>query len=209
MRVGAAVVAATAALCTLGTTPASAETQKVKPSISIRVDEDTRCTLGFVFADSAGLAFGLTAKHCGDKGDEVTTERGTHIGTVTLQAPGDTDVEMIAIDSPLPVYTDVDQIGKVAGIITHEDLKVTRPLLCKKGARTGLSCGPLITAEPGWFSFAAQTDHGDSGAPVYALTRQGTLLAAGILEGSNKERPGEVVATPVAPFLEAWELRVP
>lgn len=186
-----------------------AEAQKVKPAIEIGVGPTKLCTLGYVFANKSGKAVGLTAKHCGDTGSAVTTARGTKIGKVIAKAPGETDVSMIAIDTPLPVYTDVDQIGRVTGAISIDEMRTTQPLLCKKGATTGLSCGPLKQIDAGWFSFSAQSAAGDSGAPVYALTRRGTLLAAGVLEGQSKEHPGEIVATPVAPFMQAWELSLP
>lgn len=180
----------------------------IKPSLSISVGEK-KCTMGFVLATSSGAARGLTAKHCGEEGSPVTTASGERVGVILEEAPGDYDVSLVRIQSELTVYSDVDRIGPVEDLITIDDLNTIRPLLCKKGATTGLSCGPLIgEAKKGWFVFAADAEHGDSGSPVYALSRTGRLLAAGILEGHDKQRPDHLVVTPIQPFLAAWELQI-
>ncbi len=191
------------------TAPSSAPTTQIQPTSEIVVGK-AACTLGFVLAGSDGMAEGLTAAHCGEVGRPVTTVDGTPIGTIVAHGPEGADIARVDIATSLTVYAQVGTIGSVHDIIDIATLNTQRPLLCKQGITTGLSCGPLIgKATEGYMTFAAATEHGDSGSPVYALTRSGELVAAGILEGSEVDNPAIAVATPVKPFVELWKMSVP
>lgn len=182
---------------------------EIKPTSEIIVGP-AACTLGFVFAGSDGMAEGLTAAHCGEVGNKVTAADGTMVGTIVAHGPSGADIARVDIATSLTVYAQVGTIGSVHDIIDIETLNSQRPLLCKQGITTGLSCGPLVgRATDGYMTFTAATEHGDSGSPVYALTRSGELLAAGILEGSEIDNPQVAVATPVKPFVDLWEMSVP
>jgi hypothetical protein len=184
---------------------ASAAPARIAPSTTIDIGEK-ECTLGFVFTDSRGKAKALTARHCGDTGAVVRTRAGAPVGIVERTSPAPADIAQISVRANDPVYSDIAGIGDVAGIIGMESLRQFRPLICKKGTTTGLTCGPIAVVADDYFSFVADADHGDSGGPVYVQTSTGELLAAGILEGSDRKHPDRVIATAVAPFVEEWGL---
>jgi hypothetical protein len=195
--------AATLLASTSHAAPSSAPTSEIVVGQAV-------CTLGFVLAGSDGMAEGLTAAHCGEVGRPVTTVDGTRVGTIVAHGPEGADIARVDIATSLTVYAQVGTIGTVHDIIDVATLNAQRPLLCKQGITTGLSCGPLIgKATEGYMTFAASTEHGDSGSPVYALTRSGELVAAGILEGSEVENPAIAVATPVKPYVDLWKMSVP
>lgn len=193
--------------------PAAGPAGQLKPSsridIAATTDQAAVCTLGFVFTGRDGMAEALTAAHCGAIGTKVTTERGIAVGTIVDHGASGADIARIDISTELTVYADVADIGEVSDTISVAALNEQRPLLCKKGVSSGLTCGPLVgTATAGYFEFAAASKEGDSGSPVYALTRKGDLLAAGILEGSPVGQPNVAVAAPVEPFIKAWKMSV-
>ncbi|TQC45038.1 hypothetical protein EEB14_33915 [Rhodococcus sp. WS4] len=166
----------------------------LKPADGIAVDRNNgmirNCTLGFVFK---GDARALTASHCGEIGQQIRTPDGSPVGLVV--AHGSEDIRIIDIATDLKVYGDVEGVGTVSGYMTLDELNRTRPLLCKKGVTTGLTCGTMTgTAKDSYFTFGGGSDEGDSGAPIYAITPEGKILAAGILSGHAEEDPHTVFA---------------
>lgn len=181
--------------------------QGVRPSMPIEIG-DRECTLGFVLVDGRGKAKALTARHCGTRGQIVRSRDGAPVGVIEKISAKPSDIAQISVRATDPVYADVAGVGKVTEIIDLDTLRQIRPLICKKGATTALTCGPLGQVGEDYLSFIGTADHGDSGAPVYALTSNGTLMAAGILEGDDRDRPEQINATAVAPFAAKWRLKI-
>lgn len=76
----------------------------------------------------------------------------------------------------------------VAGVLTVEATRSLEPdtPICVDGAVTGVSCGPLLNAdEGGLMSIGVETDHGDSGGPVFVVDRQGRAALAGLVYGGD------------------------
>lgn len=179
----------------------------LKPSAPLSISGGGACTLGFVFSGADGLAKGLTAAQCGAVGASVTTGRDITVGRIRARSAGTSNVARIDIATALTVYSDVDGIGAVTGVITAQDIASVRPLLCMKGSRSGLQCGiPMQVRDGSVITFGVGSQAEDAGAPVYALTRRGQLLAAGVLLGPLEGHAEASVATAVEPLVRRWKL---
>lgn len=108
--------------------------------------------------------------------------------------------------SSVPLVSQVDAM-RVSRVMTAEDLRREQPHLCKSGARTGVTCGPITALTDNQVSFRAWDDLGDSGAPVYARLPDGTVAAVGILFAHSDDVFGRIVhASLVAPVMSLWGL---
>jgi hypothetical protein len=156
----------------------------------------------------------LTAGHCRrDPGNDTVLQR-TPMGDKMIGryvrwevTPGVHDMGLVDLaGSSVPVVSDVDAM-RVSRVMTAEDLRREQPQLCKSGARTGLSCGPITAVTDTQVSFRAWDDLGDSGAPVYARQPDGTVAAVGILYSHTDDVFGRIVnASLVAPVMAQWGL---
>lgn len=153
------------------------------------------CSVGFIAVErSTHRAAALTAGHCGEVGAKVFSRRGDRVyGTVirsTAPSAAAAFADDIAVvrfdgpDAPRRVSNQVD--GRpVLGYLTVVQANSLRPAVCKDGARTGVSCGSGAVDQPlvdGGLALhmLLQSDHGDSGCPVYATAPQG-VWAIGVL----------------------------
>lgn len=173
-----------------------------------------QCTSGFTVRTPGGAPGMLTAGHCRrDPGNDTVLQRTPFgdkvIGRYTRWEvqPGVHDVGLVDVaGSTVPLVSDVDAM-RVSRVMTAEDLRREQPQLCKSGARTGLSCGPITAVTDTQVSFRAWDDLGDSGAPVYARQPDGTVAAVGILYSHNDDVFGRIVnASLVAPVMAQWGL---
>lgn len=180
----------------------------VKPSMGITVS-GAACTLGFVFTNKSGHAVSLVARGCGPVGSRVKDRDGAALGAVAARS-ATTGLSRVDLTTRQTVYADVDEIGPVTGVLGVDDLNATRPLLCVRAAHTGLRCGEIVgRAREDRVRFSAPSASGDAGAPVYALTRTGNVLAVGVLvdeHAGGEDDPS--VAAPVAAVMQEWSLSV-
>ncbi len=210
---GVAAAAVATAAMVLSPASAAAATPPVHAGTEIRVGNQI-CTLGYVLPGPDGKAEGVTAGHCGVVGDSVTDKNGTYLGYIADSLNDyNGDIARIRFND-LPggsLTTWVPYQGKmlpVLGSMTFADVMQAQPVLCKVGRTTGESCGPLQGA-PGkaQVAFAAASDHGDSGGPVYALSSDG-VYAVGILFSGSGNSEALSGATGIAQFAEQWGLTV-
>ncbi|WP_422743059.1 hypothetical protein ACN27E_16535 [Mycobacterium sp. WMMD1722] len=173
-----------------------------------------QCTSGFLVRTPGGGPGMLTAGHCRrDPVNDTVLQRtpmgdrviGRYVRSEVL--PGVHDLGLVDLaDSSVPVVSDVDAM-RVSRVMTAEDVRREQPQLCKSGARTGLSCGPVTAVTDTEVSFRAWDDLGDSGAPVYARQPDGTVAAVGILYAHSDDPFGRIVhASLVAPVMGPWGL---
>jgi hypothetical protein len=173
-----------------------------------------QCTSGFTVRTPSGAPGMLTAGHCRrDPGNDTVLQRtpfgdraiGRYVRWEVI--PGVHDAGLVDLaGSSVPVVSQVDAMP-VSRVLTAEDLRRERPELCKSGARTGLSCGPITDITDTQVSFRAWDDLGDSGAPVYARQPDGTVAAVGILYAHSDDLMGRIVhASLVAPVMAQWGL---
>ncbi|OBB57617.1 hypothetical protein A5757_19530 [Mycobacterium sp. 852013-51886_SCH5428379] len=173
-----------------------------------------QCTSGFTVRTPAGAPAMLTAGHCRRDPANDTVLQRTPMGDRVIGRyirsevqPGVRDAGLVdLVGSSVPVVPDVDAM-RVTRVMTADDVRRENPQLCKSGARTGLSCGPVTAVTDTQVSFRAWDDLGDSGAPVYARNPEGTVAAVGILYAHTDDLSGRIVhATMVAPVLAQWGL---
>lgn len=173
-----------------------------------------QCTAGFTVRTPSGAPGMLTAGHCRRDPVNDTVLQRTPTGDQFIGRyvrweviPGVHDMGLVDLaGSSVPLVSDVDAM-RVTRVMNAEDLRREQPQLCKSGARTGLSCGPITAITETQVSFRAWDDLGDSGAPVYARHPDGTVAAVGILYAHSDDVFGRIVhASLVAPVMANWGL---
>lgn len=151
------------------------------------------CTSGFGVRDLAtGNPYLITAGHCGDLGTEWADRTGETIGTV-VRRNADHDAELVAT----PAVSNKVHVGGATDGVQASVAGWTEvfpgQLLCQSGNTSAEQIGGPVCNLEVQFHYtdreelveATQLDGdesargGDSGGPVYAVTAQGTLLAAG------------------------------
>lgn len=155
----------------------------------------------------------LTAGHCRrDENNNAVLQRTPDgdqvVGSyVRWETVGSHDISLVdLVGSSIPVVPELDGMA-VTSVMNAVELRNEQPELCKSGARTGLSCGPITAITETKVSFRAWDDMGDSGAPVYARKNDGTVSAVGILFGHSDDSEGRTIhASLVAPVMAAWKL---
>ncbi|WP_234880278.1 S1 family peptidase [Mycolicibacterium litorale] len=173
-----------------------------------------QCTSGFTVRTPGGAPAMLTAGHCRRDPANDTVIQRTPMGDRVIGRyvrsevqPGVHDMGLVDLaGSTVPLVSDVDAM-RVTRVMTADDVRREQPQLCKSGARTGLSCGPVTAVTDTQVSFRAWDDLGDSGAPVYARQPDGTAAAVGILYAHTDDAFGRIVhASLVAPVMNQWGL---
>lgn len=194
----------------------------IEPGIGISIGptatRTTICSLGFIGFGPDGKAVGFTAGHCADFGTEVWNEARTeHWGTIVysrVNHSGD-DIARIRFDGrnvPPQVNISVPVEGRrlpIAGAMSDDELNATRPLLCRIGRTTDMSCAAPHPMEavrhPGTLGVSVDNEWGepgDSGGPIFAVVRDEHRTPVAV-------RPVAVVVgvdsgTNIAPFAEQW-----
>ncbi|SDT78988.1 cellulose binding domain-containing protein [Actinoplanes derwentensis] len=151
------------------------------------------CTSGFGVRDLAtDSPLLITAGHCGDLGTEWADRTGEIIGT-TVSRNADHDAEVIATTSAgNTVYVGNATDGVQARVAGWTEV-FPGQLLCQSGNTSAEEIGGPVCNLQVQFHYTDREDlveatqldgdeaarSGDSGGPVYAVTAQGTLLAAG------------------------------
>ncbi|BBZ27720.1 hypothetical protein MMAD_20150 [Mycolicibacterium madagascariense] len=171
-------------------------------------DADT-CTAGFLVRGKGGRSGILMADHC-DKGGPVTIKLAgtdyTRIGSFD-GALRRGDIGFVALAPGVPVSGAIAGVGPVSGAT---DRIAMGDVLCKVGLPTGLQCGPVTGITPDTVTFAATTQCGDSGGPVYTVRPDGSLAAVGILsaqtmgEGTIAPPCGTPFTFAIAQRLQPW-----
>lgn len=185
--------------------------------LSTAVDQNGNfkfCTAGFVVRTPDGAPHILTAGHCRqDPNSSAVRQRtphaDTYVGEYARWVVNRNVRDMAIVDvapSSLPVNAALD--GRpVVRVMNADDVRRENPVLCKSGARTGLSCGPVTEVNENIVSFRAWDDLGDSGSPVYAVQPDNTIAAVGILYAHSDDAQGRIIhATMVAPTMRDWGL---
>ncbi|MGB2920659.1 MAG: hypothetical protein WA944_23030 [Mycobacterium sp.] len=173
-----------------------------------------QCTAGFTVRTAGGAPGMLTAGHCDRDPVNDTVLQRTPSGDRVIGhyvrwevIPGVRDIGLVDLaGSSVPLASQVDAM-RVSSVMSAEDIRREQPQLCKSGARTGVSCGPVTAVTDTQVSFRAWDDLGDSGAPVYARQADGTVAAVGILFAHSDDVFGRIVhASLVAPVMAQWGL---
>lgn len=191
-----------------------------------------RCTLAFIAREKSTYAKkAITAGHCDHSADALptvfytessdpdtarplgtfsrSTDRGQNTGTSSAGLPPYTDAGIIDMNPGIP-HTSY----KVAGVYrVTRTLRPNPPLapgieVCKYGARTGETCGPVISADNDRITVRLHLIEGDSGAPAYIKTGDNTITAVGMLSGYLAEDQGTAVIYYLFPVIDSLGLQI-
>ena len=190
------------------------------------------CTLAFIARDSGTYAKkGITAGHCDRTADAQRTviyseysapdkarplgtysrsiDRGADTGTSSAGLPSYTDAGIIDLTSSAPILSyRVAAHYRITEVLSPAPPLPENTEVCKFGARTGETCGPVIYAGPEQLHARLHLMPGDSGAPVYIRTSPSTIIAVGILSGHLSREPGIARAYYLRPIIDGLNLKV-
>jgi hypothetical protein len=186
------------------------------------VSEGNTCTAGFLVRRASGEPALLSAGHC-DEGGRVEIKLSgsyTTVGTFTSSihqgdVAEDSDIGVVSLTPGLPINPAVAGVEHVTG--ATDQLKKGE-ILCKFGLATDRQCGPITDITASKVTFAAATQCGDSGGPVYAINPDGSVTAVGITIRATESDSWAAspcdsdytlsVAELVQPWLHKWALTV-
>lgn len=179
------------------------------PGSAVMIGDRELCTAGFVVRNPKGARMMFTAGHCDVGGSVKAMVDGAWVPagrfvTSTYWGSGgdDADIGVIMPKSSLAVTSAVDAELPVGGYVP---LTMPGMTLCKWGAATGRSCGPVITSSPSKVKFSARIAPGDSGGPVWGYTPSGQAVAVGITIRQAAD-DGNPVAELIGPWMDRWQL---
>lgn len=210
------IVAAPTAMADRGTNVTGGNV--VRPGVEVRFDWPTKykyCTLGPAVQFPGGYGF-LTAAHCGMPGQDIAMEINGNwvpVGEMVYDDGGDDasldspDIAVIKVTNPSLRYSreiwGMDNAPINPEPLTYSGYAAAAPQSCGAGAKSGIYCAePDIQSyrEDLYIGVAHATIDGDSGAPVFARDRDGSVTIMGV-QSSNTV--GENVSN--ATFLATWQ----
>lgn len=152
------------------------------PGTPIFVGNDALCTLTVAGTDSSGRKVGITAGHCGEVGEPVTSADSWQAG------PSGTVVHRNeALDySVIEFGSNAEVTNSYNGVTVTEVGGAPQPgdVVCKQGVATNHTCGATLTTTPQMNVNHVCSMVGDSGAPVMQGGR-----AVGMVNGGMMPRP--------------------
>jgi hypothetical protein len=169
-----------------------ARADALAPGTLIRgLDKDrdmANCSLG---AKLVGNAI-TTAGHCGLAGSPRLLGSGIEVGSVEQSVdkiPGDGPVlDFAVVKLNVPVSNSPVHIAgrPVAGVLKVKAADALRAgtSVCFVGVKSGIGCGPLVSADPQGITVDVASAAGDSGSPVFVVDgRTQTVTLIGLLSG--------------------------
>lgn len=151
------------------------------PGTPLYIREDTMCTLTAAGTDAEGRKVGITAGHCGNVGDPVSSADSWQVGpTGTVVAKNaNLDYSLIEFGSQAEVtrsYNGVTAQG-IGGTTQPGDIT------CKSGVATGRTCGITLQRTERITINQVCAMVGDSGAPVFHNGRIVGSVSRGLVPG--------------------------
>lgn len=154
------------------------------------------CTAGPAVTDGSRTGF-LTAAHCNESpGENVfvfpSGADPVPVGTYPhANPPGFGDITAIWPTVPAaPGVTRIADRFRIAGVLTAQAVKalpVGTPV-CINGTRTGVHCGPLLSAgaDLRWSWDDTDDNGGDSGAAVFLVDAANNAVLVGVFHGNTR-----------------------
>lgn len=177
------------------------------------------CSLGPAVRDASGRSGFLTAGHCTSGkaatpaylqgGRDTSTAPQVLLGNVEQAEDNDATVDSAIIWAPVSdAATKIAGKWPVAGIMAAADVpSLVQPgdAVCLNGARSGVICSPLVSADGGAIRTQAIAQDGDSGAPVFVVAPSGSAILIGIHSAAES---GHDEATFISPALDRLDAAV-
>lgn len=190
------------------------------------------CTLAFIAREKTTYAKkAITAGHCDHSAEGQPTvfytessdpdtarplgtysrsnARGNDTGTSSAGLPPFTDAGIIDMNPGIrPSSYQVAGVYRVTRTLRPEPPLAPGIEVCKYGARTGETCGPVISADSDRMTVRLHLVEGDSGAPAYIKTGGNTITAVGMLSGYLFEDEGTAVIYYLFPVIDSLGLQI-
>lgn len=177
------------------------------------------CSLGPAVRDATGRTGFITAGHCSSGkattpaylqgGRDTSTAPQVLLGNVEQAEDNDATVDSAIIWAPTSdTATKIAGKWPVAGIMTAADVpSLVKPgdPVCLNGARSGIVCSLLVSADGGAIRTQAVAREGDSGAPVFVVAPSGSAILVGIHSAAES---GQDIATFISPALDRLHVTV-
>ena len=224
LRTAAAVAAAVAAMLPVFPGTAQAAAPKINPGDQIAVlhrdGATSSCSVGPYVSLGDGRYGALTAGHCGKDGDPVywinPNGKAREVGSLykpvnkMTSAGVSLDYGLVPVDS---TYVDPAIEGeRVVDLATLDDIVEVRGeqrlKVCSVGNTSGYRCGTMRRVDSDSKLIVAdfQSDHGDSGGPVWVPTDNGAVVVGLLYGGENGT--GNSLVTPIELPIEAYSVRL-
>jgi hypothetical protein len=184
--------------------------------------DPSNCTLGWPITSDTGQRGYLTAGHCATGFGHPTwvfTDRNArnrrYLGPYT-EHEDDTLSDGTMFDAAatfLPAgtagWTDSIAGRDIAGSLSPTQVTAlpSGTPICMLGARSGLTCGPLIRADHRFLEWGGYAVVGDSGSALFTVLADGSVCGVGILHDGPTDRDNTVAY--LAPVLQRWRLNLP
>lgn len=140
------------------------------PSTPIYVGEDTMCTLTVAGVDGDGRQVGVTASHCGEVGDQVSSADSWQLGPSGTVVSTNEYLDYAVIEFGSNAAVTRSYNGVTVNSLDSDGVN-RGDVLCKQGVATGHSCATTwLTGEEAHVTQLCAMA-GDSGAPVLAGDR--------------------------------------
>lgn len=177
----------------LGAAPQASAAMTVMAGFMVE-SADGWCTVAF--ADPYNPAIAYTAAHCYKPGTNPDIRiASAPIGRYNpnLYNP-DLDIVGINLYRGVPSSSTTTMLGEK--IIGGADVHIG-DTVCKYGATTQETCGPVYGKDGHYYKVAMKALPGDSGSPIYRRSSLGGVFLVGILQAANKNDPNAIYFTPI------------
>lgn len=175
------------------------------------LDDNSSCTAGFATQGDDGGYYLLTSGHCDSHdGSQWTDAFDTPLGRVTASENNgdDRDAALIRLD-PAAGVPNARIAGRypVRDVLASDQIQVGMTM-CKIGAQTGETCGPVTAVTGNVIQTRVFSTMGDSGSPGFVVNPDGTASAVGLLQGGPEDDDSTTDFVLVDPVLRQWGLHL-
>ncbi len=149
------------------------------PGTPIYVGDGALCTMTVAGTDADGRKVGITAGHCGQVGDTVTSADSWQVGpsgTIVHTNPN-LDYAVVELGSNAEITKDYNNVHATSVGGTAQPGEI----VCKTGVATNETCGMTLTVDQVKQVNQVCSMAGDSGAPLYQGGRVVGMINGGIM----------------------------
>jgi len=169
-----------------GAAPAGAAPPPLSGGMRITGSDGMGCSVAF--ADPISTRRIYTAAHCYTPGAAREVSLGRYrIGKYRPDLVYDTKLDLVAIQLYEGVTSDYAQCTyTLCYPLGSPRVPQVGDYVCKFGASTRETCGPVLNVWKDEFAVKLPARHGDSGSPIYQLDADGTMHLVGMVNSINR-----------------------